>query len=125
LVSAKIPVLQSVQLTKKMIDFYPMQVALQKIENRLLEGAVLSTCLAEHAIFDRKMIALVKVAEETNQNEFVFKRLTTQYNEDVQQQSKILTTILEPLIIVFLGIVVALVLIAMYMPMFQLSTVIG
>lgn len=125
LVSAKIPVLQSVQLTKKMIDFYPMQVALQKIENRLLEGTVLSTCLAEHAIFDRKMIALMKVAEETNQNEFVFKRLTTQYNEDVQQQSKMLTTLLEPLIIVFLGIVVALVLIAMYMPMFQLSTVIG
>jgi type II secretory pathway component PulF len=71
------------------------------------------------------MIALVKVADETNQNEFIFNRLTTQYNEEIQHKSKMLSTILEPLIIIILGAIVAVILIAMYLPMFQLSTVIG
>ena len=76
-------------------------------------------------VFDNKMISLLKVAEETNQNEFIFERLTTQYNEEIQYKSKMLSTVLEPLIIVFLGAFVAIILIAMYLPMFTLSTVLG
>ena len=125
LVAAKVPLLNSIQMTKKMIDFYPIQVALHQVEEKILQGMSLSQSLAEHPVFDRKMISLIKVAEETHQNEFIFDRLTQQYNQDVRDQSKRLSTVLEPLIIVFLGAVVALVLIAMYMPMFQLSTVIG
>lgn len=75
--------------------------------------------------FLKKIVSLIKVAEETNQNVFIFERLTSQYNEEVKQQSKMLSTILEPLIIIVLGAIVALVLIAMYIPIFQLSTVIS
>lgn len=125
LVGARVPILNSIQLTKKMISFYPMKEALEAIENDILLGNSLSVALKKQSIFDKKMISLIKVAEETNQNVFIFERLTLQYNEEVKQQSKMLSTILEPLIIIVLGAIVALVLIAMYMPMFQLSTVIG
>ena len=125
LTSAKVPVLNSIQLTKKMIDFYPLQIALHDIESKILSGSSLSESLKGHSIFDAKMISLLKVAEETNQNEFIFERLTTQYNDEIQYKSKMLSTVLEPLIIVFLGALVAVILIAMYLPMFTLSTVLG
>lgn len=125
LVGARVPILNSIQLTKKMITFYPMKEALAKIEEHVLLGIPLSSAIKKHKIFDKKMVSLIKVAEETNQNVFIFERLTSQYNEEVKQQSKMLSTILEPLIIIVLGAIVALVLIAMYMPMFQLSTVIS
>jgi len=125
LTTAKVPVLNSIQLTKKMIDFYPLQIALQHIETKILQGNSLSESLKEHSIFDAKMISLLKVAEETNQNEFIFERLTTQYNDEIQYKSKMLSTVLEPLIIIFLGALVAVILIAMYLPMFTLSTVLG
>ncbi|MCF6347003.1 MAG: type II secretion system F family protein [Flavobacteriaceae bacterium] len=125
LTTAKVPVLNSIQLTKKMIDFYPLQTALQHIESKILQGNSLSESLKEHSIFDAKMISLLKVAEETNQNEFIFERLTTQYNDEIQYKSKMLSTVLEPLIIIFLGALVAVILIAMYLPMFTLSTVLG
>ena len=125
LVGSNVPMLQSVQLTKEMIAFYPMRQALQSVEQDLLSGNLLSASLSKLALFDRKMVSLIKVAEETNQNSFIFERLASQYNREVAQNSKVLSTVLEPLIIVFLGIVVALVLIAMYMPMFQLSSVMG
>ena len=125
LTTAKVPVLSSIQLTKKMIDFYPLQIALHDIESKILSGNSLSESLQPHKIFDAKMISLLKVAEQTNQNEFIFERLTTQYNEEIQYKSKMLSTVLEPLIIIFLGAMVAIILIAMYLPMFTLSTVLG
>ena len=71
------------------------------------------------------MSSLIKVAEETNQTETIFNRLTYQYNQEIENKSKRISAIIEPLIILFLGGIVALILIAMYLPMFKLSTVIG
>jgi type IV pilus assembly protein PilC len=125
LTGAKVPILNSIQLTSNMIPFYPLKKGLLEVEKQILLGKSLSESLQSHSIFDSKMISLIKVADETNQNEFIFKRLTTQYNEEIQHKSKMLSTILEPLIIIVLGAIVAVILIAMYLPMFQLSTVIG
>eukprot|EP01090_Pellita_catalonica_P002787 TRINITY_DN1238_c0_g1_i3.p1 TRINITY_DN1238_c0_g1~~TRINITY_DN1238_c0_g1_i3.p1 ORF type:complete len:219 (-),score=22.33 TRINITY_DN1238_c0_g1_i3:313-969(-) len=125
LIGAKVPLLNGIQLTQKMINFYPLQQALNNIENDILVGKTLSESIKKHSIFDSKMVSLTKVAEETNQNQVIFERLTTQYNKDVEYKSKMLSTALEPLIILILGIVVATILIAMYIPMFKLSTVIG
>jgi len=125
LTSSKIPLVHSIQLVKKMMPFYPIQIALSSVEEQLLRGDSLSESLAKHKLFDDKMIAMVKVAEETNQTEFIFERLNAQYNSQVSQQSKTLTTVMEPLIIVFVGFFVGIILVAMYLPMFKLSSVLG
>ncbi|HHC81228.1 MAG TPA: type II secretion system F family protein [Flavobacteriia bacterium] len=125
LTTAKVPVLNSIQLTKKMIDFYPLQIALTDVESSILSGSNLSDSLRPHKVFDSKMVSLLKVAEETNQNEFIFERLTMQYNDEIQYKSKMLSTVLEPVIIIFLGAFVAIILISMYLPMFTLSSVLG
>lgn len=125
LTASKVPVVNSIQLVKQMIDFYPLQEALESTEQHILKGELLSKSLSNHKLFDDKMIALVKVAEETNQTEYIFDRLNTQYNTKVQQQSKMLSTIMEPFIILIVGVLVGIILIAMYLPMFKLSSVMG
>lgn len=125
LTTAKIPLLNSIQMVKKMIRFVPLQEALDKVENSILKGNSLSASLKENPLFDNRIISLVKVAEETNKTEYVFKQLSEQYNQEVVQQSKTMTTVLEPLIILIVGVIVAVLLVAMYLPMFQLSSAIG
>lgn len=125
LTASKVPMVSSIQLVTQMIGFYPLQNALEAVEQDLLKGASLSQGLKQHKLFDDKMVALVKVAEETNQTEFIFERLNMQYNSQVQQQSKMLSTIMEPMIILFVGILVGVILVAMYLPMFRLSSVMG
>ncbi len=125
LTTAKVPLLNSIQLVKMMIRFVPLQEALEKVEMSILKGNSLSISLKESTLFDNRIISLVKVAEETNQTEYVFKQLSEQYNQEVVQQSKTMTTVLEPFIILFVGVLVAVLLIAMYLPMFQLSSAIG
>ncbi len=125
LTASKVPVVNSIQLVKEMINFYPLKSALELVEVNILKGKSLSESLKQNDLFDNKMVALVKVAEETNQNEFVFERLNVQYNTQVQQKSRLLSTLLEPVIIMIVGLLVGVILIAMYLPMFKLSSVMG
>lgn len=125
LTASRIPLVQCLELVEKMIDYYPLKSALEQIEGSLMNGVSLSEAMAAHKLFDGKMIALIKVAEETNQTEHMFSKLNERYNESVQQRSKMLSTILEPFIILFVGLFVGFILIAMYLPMFRLSSIIG
>ena len=122
--ASSVPLLNSIELIQKMISFYPLKTGLKQIENEILLGHTLSEGMKKVKIFDNKMVSLIKVAEETNQLDYMFAKISEEYNKDVEHQSKLLSTIMEPLIIVFLGILVAIILIAMYLPMFQLSTTI-
>lgn len=125
LTASKVPMVNSIQMVRQMIEFYPLQEALKETEQSILKGKSLSTSLKEHSLFGDKMVAMVKVAEETNQNEFIFERLNEQYTVQVQQQSRLLSTIMEPFIILFVGVLVGVILVAMYLPMFKLSSVLG
>ncbi|MGY0427250.1 MAG: type II secretion system F family protein [Polaribacter sp.] len=55
----------------------------------------------------------------------MFKRLTDQYNEEIEYKSKMISATIEPFIILILGAIVGTILVAMYLPMFKLSTVIS
>jgi type IV pilus assembly protein PilC len=123
--ASKVPIVNSISLVKQMIDYYPLSIALSDVEERLLKGESLSYGMNANKLFDHKMVALVKVAEETNQTEFMFERLNSQYNARVQQRSKVLSTVMEPIIILFVGLFVGFILIAMYLPMFKLSSILG
>lgn len=125
LTSSKVPMLNSVQMVKRMIDFVPLQDALSTMEAKIMKGVALHDSLKGNKVFDNKLVSLVKVAEETNQTEYIFDRLHQQYAMEVQQKSKILSTIMEPLIIVVIGFFVGVILVSMYLPMFRLSTVLG
>lgn len=125
LTGAKVPLLNGIQLTKKMIGYYPLEIALEKVEYDILQGKSLHQSMNEYKIFDKKMVSLIKVADQTNQNETIFKRLTNQYNDEIEYKSKMISATIEPFIILILGVIVATILIAMYLPMFKLSTVIS
>jgi type IV pilus assembly protein PilC len=125
LTSSKVPMLNSIQLVNKMIGYYPLNKALVDVEDNILKGKSLYQSMSESSIFDNKMISLVKVAEETNQTEYIFQRLSHQYALEVQQKSKLLSTLMEPIIIVVIGIFVGVILVSMYLPMFKLSSIVG
>jgi len=125
LTSSKVPMLSSIQMVRKMIDFLPLNEALAKLEKGVLAGTSLNVSMKDNKIFDNKMVSLVKVAEETNQTEYIFERLNQQYAIEVQQKSKLLSTLMEPMIIIVVGLFVGIILVAMYLPMFKLSSVVG
>ena len=119
--SSRIPIVTSVQLIQKIIGFYPFEVALTQIEKDLVNGKLLHESFREYAIFDGKLISLTKVGEEVNKLNEIFENLSKQYSEEVQHKVSVLNTVLEPILIIFIGLFVAVILISMYLPMFQMS----
>lgn len=125
LISSHTPLVESIELVKKMIGFYPIELALEPVREDLMHGKTISQSLSKHKIFYGKMITLIKVAEEVNQLELVFEKLSKQYTEEIEHKTGLMGTLLEPIMIVFLGLLVAIILIAMYLPLFKLSSAIG
>ncbi|MET1260656.1 type II secretion system F family protein [Flagellimonas sp. DF-77] len=125
LTASKVPIVESIRMARRMIAFYPLQNSLERMEDRILKGVSLSDSFKGDTLFDSKMASLIKVAEETNQTEFIFERLNGQYATELEQKSKMIATLLEPFIIVAIGFFVGVILVAMYLPMFKLSSVLG
>lgn len=125
LISAKTPLITAIDLVKKMVDFYPIENSLTIIQEELLKGKPLYQSLSKFPIYNKRMISLLKVAEEVNQLDQMFARLSKQYTEEVEHQTSILGSLIEPVMIIFLGALVAVILVAMYLPLFQMGNSVG
>lgn len=122
LLSAKTPLVESIRLSKNMIGLYVFKSALSKIEHDIYEGVSLHDSMQQFKIFDIRMLALIKVAEEVNKMEEIFKQLKEQFNNDIEYQTSIISSIMEPMLIVFIGLFVGMILVSMYLPIFKIST---
>jgi len=121
LINAKLPLLQAIALIRQMIEYYPIESSLGLIEQDIMNGKPLYQSLQQYDIYPAKMVQLVKVGEETNQLDYFFAKISEQYVEEVEYKTSTLSSAMEPLIIIFLGIIVGGILIAMYLPLFQMS----
>lgn len=124
LITSRTTLINSLSLTSKMIGFYPIEVAIEEIKDDITRGSSLSDSLKKHSVFENKMVSMVEVAEQVNQLDLMFERLTEQYNEDISHQTKMIGVILEPMIIIVIGLIVGVIMISMYAPMFDLSKII-
>ncbi|MEM1323510.1 MAG: type II secretion system F family protein [Bacteroidota bacterium] len=125
LLGARVPLLSAIDLIRKMVGFYPIEKSLDVVEADITKGHALHHSLRQFKVYPRQMVALVKVGEEANQLDVMFKKLAEQYNEEVEQRTKTLGSLIEPVLIVFLALIVGLVLVSMYLPIFKLVTNFG
>lgn len=121
MVNHQIPILTAIDLCAKMTNFYPLQMALYTICSDVERGSLLSESMEKHPIFDLKLISLTKVGEEINQLGGIYEKLSEQYSDDFQYKISSINNILEPALILIIGGLIALILISMYLPMFQLN----
>lgn len=119
--SSKVNILKSIELGQKMIGFPILENALEIVQQDLIKGKLLNESLKQFSIFNKRTVYLIKVGEEVNQLDKVFKKLNNQHADEFNHNIGILTNLLEPFLIIFVGSFVAIILIAMYLPMFQMG----
>lgn len=121
LINARLPLLRAIALIREMIRYYPIDSSLALIEEDITQGKTLYQSLQQFKVYPPKMVQLVKVGEETNQLDYFFGIISEQYIEEVEYKTSTLSSVMEPLIIIFLGLIVGVILISMYLPLFQMS----
>jgi len=122
LTASKVTILRSIHLAGEMIRFYPFQIALKKIESDIMHGKLLYESMDQYNLFEKRIVALIKTGEEVNQLDKIFGKLYEQYSEELEHQTGLLGSLMEPVLIIFIGILVGIILISMYLPMFQIGT---
>lgn len=121
MVTAKTPLIISLDLVGKMVGYHPLERVLKEISVEIFKGKMLHEAMVSKSIFDQRMVSLIRVGEETNRLDVIFKKLYEQYSSEADHRTTMMNAMLEPLLIVLVGILVAVILIAMYLPMFKIG----
>jgi type IV pilus assembly protein PilC len=119
LLEGGIPVVQALEsaapTSGSMIITKTIKATIQKIE----EGKTIADPLKESKLFPPMMVQMISIGEDTGTLSKLLEKVAGFYEEEVNMLSKKLSTVIEPVILVLVGIVVGLMLIALYLPMFS------
>jgi len=120
LISSGVPILEGLDITAKTSGNAVIERALTKVRKALEEGKSLTDPLKESEVFPGMVTQMIAVGEQTGAMDAMLQKIADFYEEDVDAAVKDLLTALEPVMIVFLGLVVGGVVISMYLPLFSL-----
>jgi general secretion pathway protein F len=121
LTAAGVPILKAIKSSADTLSNQALRAdALEALE-RVREGAPLGVALAQNNRFPSLLAMFAKLGEQTGQLPMMLQRAAQQQSSEVQRRSMALATILEPLLIVAMGIVVMLIVLAVLMPIMQLN----
>jgi len=120
LISSGVPILEGLDITARTAGNAVVERALFKVRKALEEGKSLTEPLKETAVFPGMVTQMIAVGEQTGAMDAMLQKIADFYEEEVDAAVKDLLTALEPIMIVFLGVVVGGVVISMYLPLFSL-----
>jgi type IV pilus assembly protein PilC len=118
LVSSGVPILQALNITKDTVGNHIVSQAIAKVHDSVKEGESIVVPLESSGLFPAMVISMVRVGEETGRLPDMLIKIADVYEEEVDNAVSALTSLLEPIMIVFLAIVVGIIVIALFMPLF-------
>jgi type IV pilus assembly protein PilC len=125
LVGSGVPITESLGLASQTAGSAPFAAALVTARERVGEGRPLSKALAESALFPPLMLQLIEVGEETGSMVEVLEKYAHTSAEELEEASEALTRLVEPLLMVVIGGVVAVFVLALYLPIINLGQQFG
>jgi type IV pilus assembly protein PilC len=120
LISSGVPILEGLDITAKTAGNAVVEKALQQVRRSLEEGKSLTEPLRDSEVFPGMVTQMIAVGEQTGAMDAMLQKIADFYEEEVDAAVKDLLTALEPIMIVFLGVIVGGVVISMYLPLFSL-----
>ncbi|HEB73448.1 MAG TPA: type II secretion system F family protein [Nitrospirae bacterium] len=125
LISSGVPIIEGLEITAKTAGQKVIELAVLEVIDDIKQGKGLSDPLKDQGVFPSMVVQMIEVGEQTGALDAMMNKIADFYDEEVDTAVEGLTSLLEPALMVFLGIVVGFVVVAMYMPIFKLGDVVG
>ena len=122
LYSGGVPLLESICLAKKMLKHTLLEQLFTRAQTKVAEGRPLSEELANSSLIPLLVIRMLSIAEESGQVAEMMAHLSHIYEESVEQSLKRITALLQPAMLLFLGIIVAVILLSVLLPLTDMSS---
>jgi type IV pilus assembly protein PilC len=117
---AGVPILLAMEIVQETAGNTIISDAIRDGRSDVQEGVQLSTALARKQVFPDLAMSMLAIGEETGQLDTMLSKVADFYEDEVEATVKVLTSMLEPMMIVFVGGIVGSILVAMYLPMFAI-----
>jgi len=119
-----VPILQSLEVTAEVVNNAQVSKAIMDVQQSVKQGETLSKPLGRHGVFPPMVVQMLAVGEETGAMDTMLEKVATFYDEEVAATVDSLTSLIEPVMIFFVGGAVGLAVIALYLPMFNIINLI-
>ncbi len=125
LTASGVPILQALDITARTAGNRVISDPMKRVIERVKEGESLAPPLQSLGVFPMMVTQMTAVGEETGALDAMLHKIADFYDDEVAAKLKALTSILEPIMMIVIGVIVGLVVIAMYLPMFSVIQTIG
>jgi len=119
LLRSGVPILQALDIVAETVNNKVMAKAVADVQASVREGESIAKPLSKHAVFPPMVVQMLAVGEETGQIDTMLDKVALFYDNEVEATVDALTSLIEPLLIAFIGGAVGAAVIALYMPMFN------
>ena len=125
MVSSGVPILEGMDIVAKSAGNKVIEEAIVKARMSISEGKTIADPLAEAKVFPLMVTQMVAVGEATGALDTMLNKIADFYDDEVDAAVEALTALLEPMLMIFLGVVIGGLVVAMYLPIFKLAGVVG
>ncbi|MEI6085825.1 MAG: type II secretion system F family protein [Verrucomicrobiota bacterium] len=121
LLRAGVPILDTLRIVGQTSGNTQIEFAIEKAAASIERGDNLAAALGQHPIFPLMLVRMIAAGEQTGKVDTMCEKLSDFYDEEIEATLSGLTSLIEPLLIVFLGVVVGSIVICMFLPIFKLN----
>jgi type IV pilus assembly protein PilC len=125
LISSGVPILDGLTIVAKTSGNKTVEEALITARQSISEGKTVSEPLGQSKVFPPMVVQMIAVGETTGALDAMLSKIADFYDDEVDSAVAALTSLLEPMLMVFLGITIGFIVVAMYLPIFQMGSVVG
>ncbi len=125
LVRSGVPILEVLQITSQTVGNVVMESAIKVAAGDIEKGESISSALGKHPIFPSMIIRMITAGEQTGKIDNMLERIADFLDEEIETTLSGLTALIEPILIVFLGVVVGGMVICMFLPIFKMPEIVN
>jgi type IV pilus assembly protein PilC len=125
LISSGVPILQALNIVKETAGNVHLTIAIEKVYDAVKEGETIVKPLEGSGIFPPMVVSMIDIGEETGALPEMLVKVADVYEEEVDNAVSALTSLLEPVMIVFLAVIVGSIVIAMFLPLIKMMDKLG
>ncbi|MFZ7087330.1 type II secretion system F family protein [Curtobacterium sp. RRHDQ10] len=124
MIGAGVPILQALKIVGEVSNNFVVQKALERVAEAVRKGESIAQPLANESVFPTMVSQMVAVGEDAGSLEVMLEKIAIFYDAEVESTTEALTSLIEPLLIAFLGVVVGGMIVALYLPIFKITSLI-
>ena len=125
LIRSGVPILEVLQIVSQTVGNVVMEKAIRSAAGDIERGEGISTAIGKHPVFPTMIVRMITAGEQTGKIDNMLERVADFLDEEIETTLSGLTSLIEPILIVFLGVVIGGMVICMFLPIFKMSEIVN